>query len=145
MYIQIYRGVGAGLYRFLVIVIYCWLTGPYDIQPPNLLQSPATHHQPSQGSDNHVSWIGDRIICDLVGAGSTNHNRPKQTISNINPPSPSPHDKSKCTFRFTVGWGRVYIDCWSSLYIVGSRAPRNQMYIQPPNLLQSPDRFHDYW
>src|SRR4028119_342417 len=86
MYIQIYRGVGAGLYRWWVIVIYCWRTRPYDIQPPNLLQSPATHHQPSQSSNNHVSWIRDRIICDIVGAGFTNHNRQKKTISKTRPP-----------------------------------------------------------
>ncbi|TAG97666.1 MAG: hypothetical protein EAZ18_02290, partial [Oscillatoriales cyanobacterium] len=30
-----------------------------------------------------------------------------------------------CTFIFTVGWGRVYLNCWSLLYIVGEPAPTN--------------------
>ena len=30
MYIHIYRGVGAGLFELLVIVVYCWWTRPYE-------------------------------------------------------------------------------------------------------------------
>ncbi len=57
----------------------------------------------------------------FVGAGSPTIIAPKQTISKTRPHSPN--KQAKFTFRFTVGWGRVYLNCLSLLSMVGEPAP----------------------